>query len=1585
MDDFALFIGALTEAEMAERWNSSLTQRLADGLEPKLAVFYDFNDPVSTPGEAANLGYAGANFDLMHGRVDASETGAVYLDPADSEVAVQAPSVVATVPIAGKAAEPHGTPRVAYAAPGATIDLATVLGMAVGESYTAPASFNETAVLFNVPTTEGGAATVHLVPLAAPQPMDAFWCRWRTVEDVEVAIKLLPGSGHTWNEKTLPVLARPPSHGLLYQQERAEDRVLTWPLTEKGTVIERSANVLYVPDENVFGENLDGFSVYFRLNDTVTAGVFESATFNITIDITPENDIPTVRDAHLRIDEDSASAGLESGHEITLQLNDSEVGQVLAGQIVQLPSKGTLYVVNSSGYRTPIDAGVNPFDVGSPVLRQYLSRVVAVSSHWGSNPPYSGYHPLGILGPPDCASNLLSVECTPDQAWVGDRSIFPELGARVQLNGHTAYVRAIHAVGSDPGGDEGALDLEMHQYYKWNASMNAGGGSWQPCYMVPYGAGTRQYKDDCLINLAEAEGGGLSNTCLNDTQVAGTKQVLPCSKPRPGRPAMLTVSRSAIAPVKAAVWCPRKQYYVGDELLTGGGMFGPEYAYSHRQSDFYQGTIPYTEFIEVAVAMPVYVFGVVIGMSRGTGSVVAIRARDPSKAEGSGEEWVRMYAAQPLLHDAAKQRETGGRYWKWAPNVCRMHFLTDTIRIEVDTSKETGVGDWNYIDAIEVLGSTTIQDASLRQQDGAGSPGATGSRNSNMVSKNIKMVYVPYANAHGDDSFQYEATDCTGDIFRVSEPGLISISIDPVNDVPALVVSSLSAETNADEVLDFAVHVADVETAVTELVIDITSLPLGTAGHFYDGSTVVSPSALPHRLTNVLKVLNFRFDSLAGLETTNVIDATDPELLRTITTMEVGFNATDSENSTLVAAVQLVLYSAISSCVKANHENTFEGCKACRQGLATSPGSSTCDICDEGYFRLTVDHDASSCVECPQFAVHCPLDATLATMEMSAGWWRASNQSGEWHWCGGVPGSVRFLLIPWMEGNSPGPSDRTDANARTICRGGAFSTEEESADGSCAPNHVGPLCRTCNNSYFFNDDELKCEVCPESGSVVWNIVIIVFCLLLPLVSLYRLLDTYLNRPKPSSSASVLLRVPDKCLRFLSQRLHSINQMRRNDIVMPNIKLIIAYCQVVYSIPAVYDVAMPDSYYRALSWLDFFTFQWLIEFGVDPKCVGGGTLGAQMAVFGFVPLGFMVVLPFLAVCFVKLASAVRTLPLVKRHFLNASIQPSGSGAQSQWQSLVGRNFLRTLPLSLFVAFISVISVSNRIFSAFDCIALETDSLSDPKMSIRHVSSDLTLRCDTTVPEYRHVADLAFTLIALWPVAIPLAFAGLLLLVRKKLLKRRGTQLTRATFFLHKEYKPQYFWWEPIVLVQRLALTGWIQLVPADKALLRIMLAVLVSFTYTLLLVICKPYDAIQVDILAIISQASLVLIFIGAMMLKTFDLTEPAGIALEVTGFSSKEHMAAYVVVVTFSILACFLVATVLEVQKQMRMPVLRMVHDNHIPRLELGGDMVYHLFLSHAWSSAQDTAAIIKRMLLRLLNGVKIFLECAAPDMSPPA
>eukprot|EP00966_Prymnesium_polylepis_P069571 1617550-Prymnesium_polylepis.1 len=86
------------------------------------------------------------------------------------------------------------------------------------------------------------------------------------------------------------------------------------------------------------------------------------------------------------------------------------------------------------------------------------------------------------------------------------------------------------------------------------------------------------------------------------------------------------------------------------------------------------------------------------------------------------------------------------------------------MRIEVDSSSETGIGDWNYIDYVKVFGSTSLQPAALPK----------GTSN---------IVYVPDEHASGSDSIGYQSTDCPGSLFRFSTQALVSVSITPVNDV----------------------------------------------------------------------------------------------------------------------------------------------------------------------------------------------------------------------------------------------------------------------------------------------------------------------------------------------------------------------------------------------------------------------------------------------------------------------------------------------------------------------------------------------------------------------------------------------------------------------------------------------------------------------------------------------------------------------------------------------------------------------------------------------------------------------------------
>ena len=88
-------------------------------------------------------------------------------------------------------------------------------------------------------------------------------------------------------------------------------------------------------------------------------------------------------------------------------------------------------------------------------------------------------------------------------------------------------------------------------------------------------------------------------------------------------------------------------------------------------------------------------------------------------------------------------------------------------------------------------------------------------------------------------------------------------------------------------------------------------------------------------------------------------------------------------------------------------------------------------------------------------------------------------------------------------------------------------------------------------------------------------------------------------------------------------------------------------------------------------------------------------------------------------------------------------------------------------------------------------------------------------------------------------MPLLYLLVLVPNRTALQQRRRTQMVRATEFLHKEYAPMYFWWEVLPLLQRLALTGWVMLIPVEQDEWRILVGLLVTVAYLTLLQFVQP--------------------------------------------------------------------------------------------------------------------------------------------------
>lgn len=320
-------------------------------------------------------------------------------------------------------------------------------------------------------------------------------------------------------------------------------------------------------------------------------------------------------------------------------------------------------------------------------------------------------------------------------------------------------------------------------------------------------------------------------------------------------------------------------------------------------------------------------------------------------------------------------------------------------------------------------------------------------------------------------------------------------------------------------------------------------------------------------------------------------------------------------------------------------------------------------------------------------------------------------------------------------------------------------------------------------------------------------------------------------------------------------------------------------------------------------------------------------------------------------------------------------------------MAGRVTLRALPFVLFVSFCLCPAVATTIFSAWTCVTYYEEGPHDdvPPRTRSFLRGDLSVTCyedDASVPEYNAIKELAWVFVVIWAIGLPAAYCMLLFASQTALKSRTVTSLTRATAFLHREYKIERLWWEPFLLVQRLVVVGFVQLISPALFYLRLILGLTCTIGYIILLLLLQPYKQRSHFFLALLAQVALLGCFFSAQMLKLYMVLEERypgkGIAHTLFGIGSdaEDHLVILIITITLVILASFaaLISYQMIFSSEHNYRLLRKI-DGRPPELILHKRMRWHLFLSHVWKSAQDQAAVIKRQLQIMLPGVKIFLD----------
>ena len=258
-------------------------------------------------------------------------------------------------------------------------------------------------------------------------------------------------------------------------------------------------------------------------------------------------------------------------------------------------------------------------------------------------------------------------------------------------------------------------------------------------------------------------------------------------------------------------------------------------------------------------------------------------------------------------------------------------------------------------------------------------------------------------------------------------------------------------------------------------------------------------------------------------------------------------------------------------------------------------------------------------------------------------------------------------------------------------------------------------------------------------------------------------------------------------------------------------------------------------------------------------------------------------------------------------------------------------------------------------------------------------DASVECGTE--DHESITDVAIGLIVLWPVGSLVLFTSLLAACYKPLQAKTPNALTRATAFLHREYEKTWYWWEAVELARKLVLTGFVLLIPEERAFVRLVVATLICSCYAVALAVVRPYKRVEDNVLAVATSLVLLLLFLGTNWTIIFlGIEERSGIddADAVLGFRSLNAIVDTMIGLVAVVLVFFSIGAIVAARRVAKIPKIRLVSTKQPPELNIVTGLTWHLFNSHIWSTGQDAVAVIKAELQQLLPGIKIFLDARA-------
>jgi hypothetical protein len=585
----------------------------------------------------------------------------------------------------------------------------------------------------------------------------------------------------------------------------------------------------------------------------------------------------------------------------------------------------------------------------------------------------------------------------------------------------------------------------------------------------------------------------------------------------------------------------------------------------------------------------------------------------------------------------------------------------------------------------------------------------------------------------------------------------------------------------------------------------------------------------------------------------------------------------------------------------------------------------------------------TTCVPCLEGAT-CAADTLLGNISLNPGHWRFSNASMD--------------VRPCLKHDDP---------SKSPCVGGPSVGDQGS--GYCRQNHTGPRCEVCSSGMYFDyfdKDEPRCIDCPSYGAMAGAPIGITIGVLV-FVGVTNLIVGRLVRQGRVPPGLVLMW---KRGGVLFQKLGWLGTS----------KMLIGFLQVVAYMPDVYRVSLPPEY--EASW-DAITFLGDIGlFGTSYfspwACTGG--FQSELIVFTVAPLGGILFVLACGFIWAILRDAVS-----KRLFKRAPSEPAPLTPGRKRSSSLSSDkviespsptytecMLKGLPVAILVALIFLPQAASKSFAAFNCRNFdETRGSEDAAFLL----ADLSVQCWKS-DEHEWIRNYAYVMIVVWPIGGVLAMVLMLIKARKAVTTHHPTAFSSAIHTLHNEYTVNCFYFETLILLQRMLLCGALLLIPDKYNFTRLLFAVWISVMFLVYVNLAKPFHRQVHNRLYGAISFAYVSIFLTAMAVflhNDVELVADLETAQEVLGFDSPDSFVSMALVFTAIVFLLALSLTINDLLTPTKTFCLRV--NGLEPELHLKDKLRWHGFISHVWSTGQDATHVVVRQLQQFMPGVEVWLD----------